>query len=180
MHVVRCGQAKMEALGRAWQAAYRGLMPDDYLDGLRAEDRAAQWTRILTSELHPPRAIFSPRATTAGSSGSSLWAARWMSPTPRADRLCALTVAPERWRRGVGRTLLAAACTHVRGVGFATAVLLALPDTARACRFYRAAGWRVDGTVASTRSASRCPRFDTTHHLSGSRADGVHPHRVDR
>jgi hypothetical protein len=24
---------------RSWQAAYRGLLPDDYLDGLRAEER---------------------------------------------------------------------------------------------------------------------------------------------
>jgi hypothetical protein len=27
---------------RAWQTAYRGLLPDAYLDGLRAEDRAAR------------------------------------------------------------------------------------------------------------------------------------------
>ncbi|HET9289988.1 MAG TPA: hypothetical protein VFQ49_02825 [Actinomycetes bacterium] len=26
---------------RAWQAAYRGHMPGDYLDGLRASERAA-------------------------------------------------------------------------------------------------------------------------------------------
>ena len=32
---------------RASQAAYRGHMPDDYLDGLRAEDRAAGWERFL-------------------------------------------------------------------------------------------------------------------------------------
>ena len=30
---------------RAWQAAYRGAMPDDYLDGLRSEDRADMWRR---------------------------------------------------------------------------------------------------------------------------------------
>ena len=35
---------------RAWQAAYRGEMPDDYLDGLRAEDRAAGWERALGVE----------------------------------------------------------------------------------------------------------------------------------
>jgi hypothetical protein len=28
---------------RALQAAYRSIMPDDYLDGLRAEDRASMW-----------------------------------------------------------------------------------------------------------------------------------------
>ena len=35
-----------EAIGsihvRAWQAIYRGVMPDEYLDGLRAEDRAGR------------------------------------------------------------------------------------------------------------------------------------------
>jgi len=30
---------------RAWQAAYRGQMPDDYLDGLRPEEREAGWER---------------------------------------------------------------------------------------------------------------------------------------
>ena len=29
---------------RSWQVAYRGLFPDDYLDGLRAEDRMAHYT----------------------------------------------------------------------------------------------------------------------------------------
>jgi hypothetical protein len=32
---------------RAWQAAYRGQMPEDYLDGLRPEERAAGWERSL-------------------------------------------------------------------------------------------------------------------------------------
>jgi hypothetical protein len=29
---------------RAWQAGYRGLLPDAYLDGLRSEHRAARYT----------------------------------------------------------------------------------------------------------------------------------------
>src|SRR5262249_20126629 len=29
---------------RTWQAAYRGLLPDAYLDSLRAEDRARRYT----------------------------------------------------------------------------------------------------------------------------------------
>jgi hypothetical protein len=29
---------------RAWQVGYRGLLPEAYLDGLRAEDRAARYT----------------------------------------------------------------------------------------------------------------------------------------
>ena len=29
---------------RSWQVAYRGLMPDEYLDGLRPQDRADRYT----------------------------------------------------------------------------------------------------------------------------------------
>ena len=32
---------------RAWQAAYRGVMPDAYPDGLEVGDRVAMWARFL-------------------------------------------------------------------------------------------------------------------------------------
>jgi hypothetical protein len=52
--VRRATLADAPAMGRvvvrAWQAAYRGHMPDDYLDGLRAEDRAAYWEGVLGRE----------------------------------------------------------------------------------------------------------------------------------
>ena len=32
---------------RAWQSAYRGVMPDDYLDGLQAQDHATRWREHL-------------------------------------------------------------------------------------------------------------------------------------
>lgn len=41
--------------------------------------------------------------------------------------------------------LLAAGSDHLHGVGFATAVLWVHRDNARACRFFRAAGWHADG-----------------------------------
>ena len=34
---------------RSWQAAYRGLMPQDYLDGLDPAARAAHWQRNLAA-----------------------------------------------------------------------------------------------------------------------------------
>lgn len=57
----------------------------------------------------------------------------------------AINIDPDRWGSGVGRALLDAACDHLRTSGFSTAVLWVHPDNARACRFYRAAGWRPDG-----------------------------------
>ena len=36
---------------RSWQVGYRGLMPDDYLDALRPEDRATRYTFGLSDRL---------------------------------------------------------------------------------------------------------------------------------
>lgn len=41
---------------RAWQAAYRGLMPDEFLDGLSAEQRTASWERGLATPSEPGQA----------------------------------------------------------------------------------------------------------------------------
>ncbi|WP_330987113.1 hypothetical protein [Herbaspirillum lusitanum] len=31
----------------SWRAAYRGLIPDAYLDGMKVEDSTRMWTRVL-------------------------------------------------------------------------------------------------------------------------------------
>ncbi len=43
---------------RAWQATYRSVMPDDYLDGLRAEDRADMWVLWVVAENVRARAFY--------------------------------------------------------------------------------------------------------------------------
>jgi hypothetical protein len=52
--VRRATLADAPAMGRvhvrAWQAAYRGQMPDAYLDGLRPEDREAHWEGTLAGD----------------------------------------------------------------------------------------------------------------------------------
>lgn len=42
---------------RSWQAAYRGLLPDEYLDGLRAENRARRYTFHLVGPEHPATTV---------------------------------------------------------------------------------------------------------------------------
>ena len=38
---------------RAWQVAYRGLMPDGVLDDLSVEEREEIWRRAMTGEERP-------------------------------------------------------------------------------------------------------------------------------
>jgi GNAT superfamily N-acetyltransferase len=63
---------------------------------------------------------------------------------PRDGWVWALFVAPGHEGKGIGRTLLQAACDRLRESGHAVATLSTDPGT-RAERHYRAAGWTVTG-----------------------------------
>ena len=127
---------------RSWQAAYRGLLPDAYLDQLRPEDRAEQYD---FSNLYPskPRTMVAVErksiqgfVTTASSREPDL-----------ADygELSALYVDPDQWGRGIGVGLVSAARTRLISVGYRNAFLWVLVGNARAERFYRSDGWARDG-----------------------------------
>ena len=126
---------------RAWQAAYRGHMPDDYLDGLRAEDRAAGWERVLGLERAQGAVLVAERA------GEVVGFAN-LGPAQDpegAGELYAINVDPDHWGGGAGRALLGAAQAELDRMGFAESVLWVLPGNARARRFYEIAGWVADG-----------------------------------
>ena len=127
---------------RAWQAAYRGQMPDGYLDRLRPEDRAAYWDGVLRRE-HLPGVIL-----VAERDGEVVgFAAAGPSPDPEgAGELFAIDLDPDHWGSGAGRALLEAAQAELERMGFAESVLWVLPGNARARRFYERAGWAADGT----------------------------------
>ncbi|HUZ94049.1 MAG TPA: GNAT family N-acetyltransferase [Edaphobacter sp.] len=127
---------------RSWQSAYRALLPDDYLDQLRPEDRAAQYD-FATLDPRKPRTIVAEEdghihgfATTSPS-----------RDTDAADHgeLCALYVDPTQWGRGIGVALVTAARTHLAHAGFRDAVLWVLDGNLRAERFYQRDGWASDG-----------------------------------
>jgi GNAT superfamily N-acetyltransferase len=127
---------------RSWQAAYRMLLPDDYLDQLRPEDRAEKydfansdpqkpWTLVAVEE-----GLIYGFATTAPSRDPDL-----------ADygELCALYVDPEQWGRGIGVILVSAARARLFQLGFRNAFLWVLAGNVRAGRFYQIDGWTPDG-----------------------------------
>lgn len=126
---------------RAWQAAYRGLMPDDYLAGLRPQERARHYD---FAGLDPAR----PRTLVAVEADTVLGFAT-VSPARDEDvrgsgELCALYVEPDCWGRGIGQALASAACDHLYRQGFRKAVLWVVAENGRAQRFYRADGWTAD------------------------------------
>jgi hypothetical protein len=127
---------------RAWQAGYRKLLPDDYLDRLRPEERAQRYS-FDNVDPHKPVTIV---AAEAGSiCGFATIAPAHDLDVPDCGELCALYVAPDWWgrhRRGPG----------VRGphstfrFGLPKCGLVSAGGERASERFYRIDRWVPDGS----------------------------------
>jgi len=127
---------------RAWRAAYRGQMPDDYLDGLRPEEREAGWERGLRRDrARDPVLVAERDGRVVGFA-----VVRAAGDPEGAGELAAINVDPDHWGTGAGRALLAVAHAELARLGYEEAVLWVLPGNHRARRFYEVAGWVADGT----------------------------------
>ncbi|MFN8074733.1 MAG: GNAT family N-acetyltransferase [Kineosporiaceae bacterium] len=128
---------------RSWREAYRGLLPQDLLDGLDEAQRAVAWSSALTNP--DPRV----QAFVAEDGGEVVGFVH-VRPSRDAEggtgEITCLYVRQAAWGRGAGRALMDAAVASMRGSGFAAATLWVLAANDRARRFYAAAGWTPDGT----------------------------------
>jgi ribosomal protein S18 acetylase RimI-like enzyme len=127
---------------RSWQVAYRGLLPDEYLDQIRLEDRAERYDFATRDPLKP--------RTIVAEEGTSIQGFATTMPSRDADltdhgELCALYVDPELWGRGIGAALIKAARAHLFQTGFRNALLWVLVGNERATRFYIGDRWAADG-----------------------------------
>jgi ribosomal protein S18 acetylase RimI-like enzyme len=126
----------------AWQAAYRGVMPDAYLDELNADDRAAYWRRQVLALLSGQRLkVIVDEGVVVG------FAAAGPEHDGRAadiGELYAINLDPQVWGRGLGRALLRDVTAELAGLGYREAVLWVVPQNDRARRFYESEGWRDD------------------------------------
>jgi GNAT superfamily N-acetyltransferase len=133
---------------RSWQSAYRGLMPQDYLDRLDPADRAERWRRTLR-DMDWSRAgilVITEGVEIVGFAG--------FGPTRDADddpaqvgEIAAIYLLPEVWGKGLGRRLMGSALEDLAAVGYVQAALWVLDSNMRARRFYAHGGWVEDGAA---------------------------------
>ena len=145
---------------RAWQAAYRGILPDEYLDGLSIPERRERWRRGL-AEGPTDRSVLvveDPRdATVCGFAvvGDPRDAD---GRGPGEGELWAINLGPEAWGRALGSALLDGAVGGLRARGAASAYLWVLERNQRARRFYDREGWSPDGGAKESRFGDRTVR----------------------
>lgn len=139
---------------RGWQTAYRGLMPQAYLDAMSvaadAERRRSWFGRRSpeVADLVAERdgevvgwACVGPARDPDIAPGPQ----ELPAPRPTAGELLALYVAPVLIGTGVGRALLAAGTARARASGYRALYLWVVRGNTRAQRFYERAGFVPDG-----------------------------------
>lgn len=134
---------------RSWQAAYRGKMPQDYLDRIDPAQRADRWRRVLAGDGAGRDGILVAEGPDGGIAGFvSFGATRDGDLDARVTgEIYAFYAAPDAWGSGTGRALMDATVARLTGLGYADAALWVLDSNDRARRFYGRAGWAPDGAV---------------------------------
>jgi len=133
---------------RSWQGAYRGLLPQAFLDGLDVAQRTRTWEQALAGPDDPKAAVL-----VADDGGSVIgFVGYFPSRDPDADpvltgEIGAIYLLPGAWGGGIGRRLMDAALDALAAAGFTQATLWVLDSNVRARRFYEAGGWSADGTT---------------------------------
>jgi ribosomal protein S18 acetylase RimI-like enzyme len=155
-----------------WQAAYRGILPDDYLDRMRVDgerrrrhmiEQAAAAQKAASREAATreaamregaagrravPAVVVESVAVQANAIVGWVVGGRCRDadrPGPQHGEIYAIYVLPEWWGRGAGRLLMAHAIRALTEAGRSDITLWVLEANQRARRFYAAAGFSPDG-----------------------------------
>ena len=150
----------------AWRVAYRGIVPDDYLDSATFSNaRLTGWhARLDAGAEHydPLDTVLVPecngRAVGFGHVGLETPEAVVPPAEPQHGELYGFYLDPSVWGTGVAQALLDA-CTDQLRSRFSSASLFVLRDNPRARRFYERNGWAFDPTSEGTWDGPKMPGF---------------------
>lgn len=131
---------------RSWQSAYRGLLPDEWLNALRWEDRKVRWDAILTSD--NKRHVYvaaNPQSDIIGFASSGPSRDEDIDQE-RVHELYAIYLSPEYWGKGIGTALLNVVMKEVPKTA-ERLELWVLEDNMPGRRFYESKGFTLDGAT---------------------------------
>jgi len=128
----------------SWRVAYRGLVPQDYLDALTYEEREQGWdVRLRQAGLEPWVLLVDGRI----GGFITIVVARADDGHPGVGELEGIYLHPTLFGLGLGRRLMELALRRLLARGHTEAVLWVLDGNRRAQRLYQAAGWEREDVV---------------------------------
>jgi ribosomal protein S18 acetylase RimI-like enzyme len=141
---------------RGWQAAYRNILPQTFLEEMSLAARTSAWRSYLGSQSPDHRMWVIERE------GTILGFCR-TGPCEDVDvgegvaEVHGLYLDPRLIGRGLGRELFAHALEDLRVRRFKTCVLWTFAGNERAEQFYRAAGFELDGAERDWQAGGGSP-----------------------
>lgn len=134
---------------RAWQVAYRGLVPDEALDSLSLAQRESTWRALLERNAQGEFTLVAERDSDVVAFCSVIAPSRDDDADSRTCEVAAIYVEPRRWRDGVGSMLLEAALKEVDAAAWDHVMLWVFAANDAALAFYRRFGFAPDGAETS-------------------------------
>ena len=132
----------------AWQHAYNGLMPSEFLANLSVEKREAGWRKWIDD---PEGLIHIARDLDGNIRGYVAYSkSRDSGDIYSTAEIVAIYVDPASWRSGIGTELLQRALQEISHLAFARTALWVLDGNSRAMRFYSKHGFRSDDCPAKS------------------------------
>ena len=129
---------------RGWQATYRGVMSDVFLDGLVPEEWSG-WRERLYRNPRPSARNLIETVDGVVVGYADLGRSRSEDPSVLGE-LYAIYLEPDRIGQGLGRPLIASARRALVQLGHQRADLWVLASNHRTRAFYEADGWIADGS----------------------------------
>ncbi len=162
------------AIGRVhvevWRAAYRNILPDDFLSSLSDIRHSANWADIL-DQPNRTGATFIAETADDGIVGFADCGMERAARDAIKGEVTAIYVLPRWQRRGVGSALIEVCAGHLALESVQGLAIWVLELNRDACQFYEALG----GACAESRRISfageelteRCYRWDDVKALAG-------------
>jgi GNAT superfamily N-acetyltransferase len=129
----------------AWKSAYRGQVPDEYLDALTVQGRLDLWRKLLADTTASTVIL----VLVDGDLPIGFAYCTTHRTEPAGDptgELASMYLDPRVWRQGGGRLLMASAIEWFTTMACREATLWVLDTNTGPRRFYEALGWKCDGS----------------------------------
>ena len=132
-----------------WQVAYRGIIPDQQLDGLSIPESEEMWSEHVR---RPGRTnlVVEAEARVVGFVAFGPTRSRDLDPATIGE-IYGIYLEPSVWRMGYGRALMAEALRQLAEQGFAEVMLWTWEINGRARVFYERLGFVSDAALVSDR-----------------------------
>jgi ribosomal protein S18 acetylase RimI-like enzyme len=130
----------------SWRVAYRGLIPDSFIQGFTYQRREDAFRQSLAANAEETYLIEDDDNADQAVGILTIGVCRDADlDASRTGEIWGIYIIPDYWRRGVGTRLVQEAERMLRSRGYRDAVLWVLEGNANARRFYEAMGFRPDG-----------------------------------